>query len=118
MIEDRRRKKKLKDYIGTEFLIKIAAGAESFGLQPTRTSARTMMFPSKADNEQLWVYDEFRFISGLTRNKQILNIVRKLGKLAGEKIYSKRIYLFARILKTNPNELEVKTDRLFHELGW
>ena len=69
-------------------------------------------------DDDLVIYDEFRFISGITQNKEVKNLVRQFGKLSGEAVFNKRIYLKARIVKGSKNELLVDRTKLFHELGW
>ena len=66
----------------------------------------------------LFIYDEFRFVCGTVENEKLFQIVRQYGKLSGEHIYAKRIYLCAKIIGRNKNEIEVRTDELFHDLGW
>ena len=119
LIQDRRKKRVVKDYVGKEFLIKISAAKDQFGLQPSE-KALPPNFPmeSAGDDNDLWVYDQFRFVSGATRNDKLQNLVRQFGKLSGEKIYNKRIYLHARIRNNNKNELQVRTDQLLHDQGW
>ena len=51
-----------------------------------------------------------------------------LGRLAGEKNYNKRVYLYAKIVKEKSRgtkkkkpvsfELNIRTDEIFHDLGW
>ena len=56
---------------------------------------------------------------GKVENDELRQFVRQYGKLCGEKIYSKRIYLFARIEeKKSANYLQLRTDEMEHEQGW
>ena len=75
------------------------------------------MLGGGSGNEVL-IYDEFRFVSGSVENEKLFQIVSQYGKLSGEQIYAKRIYLLATIIGRNKNEIEVRTDELFHDLGW
>ena len=79
-----------------------------------------MIYRDKNDEEEdfLIVYDEFRFVSGSVENEKLFQIVRQYGKLSGEQNYHKRIYLWATIIGRNKNVIEVRTDELFHDLGW
>lgn len=77
-----------------------------------------MLIQKQPSDEVLLVYDKFRFVCGTASNQKLFDIVRQFGKLSGEKIYNKRIYLYARMSKGNKNELIVRTDELVHEQGW
>ena len=103
LIPNLKKKMKLKDYRGKEFLVKISNGDNNL---------------SHLFDDDLVIYDEFRFISGITQNKEVKNLVRQFGKLSGEAVFNKRIYLKARIVKGSKNELLVDRTKLFHELGW
>ena len=119
LIEDRAAKKKLKDYRRKEFLIKITAGDDGFGLDRSGEKHFGIdMGLVREDPNMLMIYDEFRFISGTTKCPKIWDIVRQFGKLSGEKCYNKRIFLHARLHRGNKNELLVRTDQFFHEQGW
>ena len=122
LIEDRTTKKKLKDYRGKEFLIKITAGPDHFGFDP-KLIRKNMKeyeapFSHNPSADEMWLYDEFRFVCGVAKNKKIEEIVRQFGKLTGEKTFTKQIFLHARMLRANKNELQVRTDHLLHDQGW
>ena len=126
LIPNRKKKMKLRDYKGKEFLVKIASGDNCFGQADALLTSLMQRMPKKncvdvhGISDNLLIYDEFRFVCGTVTgdNKEILNLVRQFGKLSGEKIYNKRIYLKARIMKGNKNELLVDTTQLYHEQGW
>ena len=103
LIPNRKKKMKLTDYRGKDFLVKISNGDNNFG---------------QAKDENLLIYDEFRFISGIAQNKEVKNLVRQFGRLSGEAVFNKRIYLKARIVMKSKNELLVDRTELFHDLGW
>ena len=44
--------------------------------------------------------------------------MRQFGRLSGEAVFNKRIYLKARIVMKSKNELLVDRTELFHDLGW
>ena len=114
---------KIVDYKGKEFIVKIAGGDNYFGLKPDMSKRPKehdisySMLGGGFGNEVV-IYDEFRFVSGSVENEKLFQIVRQYGKLSGEQIYAKRIYLWATIIGRNKNEIEVRTDELFHDLGW
>ena len=123
LIPDRRRQRKLGDYKGKEFLVKIGAGDNCFGFK--RDMSKMSSLHAMAYNmvggglgNELWIYDEFRFVCGTVENEKLFQIVRQYGKLSGEQNYNKRIYMCAKIIGRNKNEIEVRTDELFHDLGW
>ena len=124
MTEKRTAKKHLKDYIGKDFLVKFSAGDDGFGLDrsddATSLVERVTRVTRTGEPGDLWIYDEFRFISGITKCPKIFDLVRQFGKLSGEKCYNKRIFLLARLLG-GPHpvwKISVRTDQLFHEQGW
>ena len=121
LIEDRTAKKQLKDYRGKDFLVKISAGDDGFGLDRSGDAKSSVAGATRTGEAgDLWIYDEFRFISGATKCPKIFDLVRQFGKLSGEKCYNKRIFLFARLLG-GPHpvwKISVRTDQLFHEQGW
>ena len=43
-----------------------------------------------------------------------------IGKLAGEKLYNKRLYLMAKLVEWSKDKmtLDVKVDEFFHDQGW
>ena len=114
---------KMIDYKGKEFMVKIAAGDNYFGFKPDMSKRPAehvisySMLGGGCGNEVV-IYDEFRFVSGSVENEKLFQIVTQYGKLSGEQIYAKRIYLWAMIIGRNKNEIEVRTDELFHDLGW
>ena len=119
LIEDRTAKRHKSDYKGKEFLIKITAGDDGFGLDRS-TDTRGLGMGKNAEPGTLFIYDEFRFISGITKCSKLHDIVRQFGKLSGEKVSNRRIYLYARLL-FGPRpvcKLSVRIDKLFHEQGW
>ena len=132
LIPDRTKKMRLKDYIGKDFLVKISAGHNYFGfdfeeiLDKYRFHKKSEKSIEEMQNarqqmikeEYLVVYDEFRFISGTVKNDKLFDMVMQLGKLSGEQLYAKRLYVNARISGRNKNELNVRTDELFHDQGW
>ena len=121
LIDDRTSKKKLKDFKGKQFLVKITAGQDHFGFDEntmTRILKQNHLPSASRPIDELWVYDEFRFVCGATQNERMKEIVRQFGRLTGEKIFTKQIFLHARIHRANKNELEVRTDQLFHDQGW
>jgi len=122
LIKDERAKKKKKGYKNKEFLIKISCGGNGFGLDTekggTGLQKLAMMVCRQPDDDVLWVYDKFRFVCGTANNQKLFDVVRQFGKLSGEKVYNKRIYLYARMSKGNKNELIVRKDELVHEQGW
>ena len=95
LIEDRTAERHLTDYEGKEFLVKISAGDDGFGLDRS-TDSRSL--GRKGEPGSLWIYDEFRFISGITKHPKLIQIVHQFGKLSAEKISNKRIYFYARLL--------------------
>ena len=110
------KKKKLKEYRGVEFLVKVTAGTEYFGLD--REMRKEMRSDEEPEGDRLFVYDKFRFVCGTVKNDELKQFVREYGKLCGEKIYSKRIYLFAQICGKTKNHLQIRTDEMHHEQGW
>ena len=120
LIEDRTAKKQLKDYKGKNFLVKISAGDDGFGLDRSDAKSLVGRITRTGEPGDLWIYDEFRFISGITRCPKLFDLVREFGKLSGEKCYNKRIYLSARLLggPLPVWKISVRTDQLFHEQGW
>ena len=119
LIEDRTAKRHKSDYKGKEFLIKITAGDDGFGLDRS-TDTRGLGMGRNAEPGSLFIYDEFRYISGITKCPKLFEIVRQFGKLSGEKVSNRRIYLYARLL-CGPHpvwKLSVRIDKLFHEQGW
>ena len=110
------KKKKLKEYRGVEFLVKVTAGTEYFGLD--REMRKEMRSDEEPEGDRLFVYDKFRFVCGTVKNDELKQFVREYGKLCGEKIYSKRIYLFAQISGKTKNHLQIRTDEMHHEQGW
>ena len=123
LIPNRRRERKLGDYKGKEFLVKIGAGDNCFGFKrdmSKMSSLHAMSYKMAGGGlgNELWIYDEFRFVCGTVENEKLFQIVRQYGKLSGEQNYHKRIYLCAKIIGRNKNEIEVRTDELFHDLGW
>ena len=113
----------MRDYEGKEFLVKVSAGDDGFGLD--RSEDYTMLLLQTlgqqfAEPDSLWIYDEFRFISGATKCPKLLDIVRQFGKLSAEKVSNRRIYLYARLLG-GPRPfwtISVRTDQFSHEQGW
>ena len=73
---------------------------------------------SVLEDKFLIIYDEFRFIKGSVENDKLFDIVMQFGKLSGEQIYAKRIYMYAKIIGKKKNELLVRTDELLHDQGW
>ena len=117
LIEDRRAKKYLSDYEGKEFLVKISAGDDGFGLD---RSEDYRMLGKSVEPGVVWIYDKFRFISGATKCPKLFDIVRQFGKLSAEKVSNRRIYLYARLLG-GPRpvwRISVRTDQFSHEQGW
>ena len=107
---------KVRDYKKLDqFLIKITAGAEYFGLD---NSINKLKSDEEPEGDVLFAYDKLRFVCGTIQNDQLYEFVRQYGKLCGEKIFSKRIYLFAKIVGNSQTKLEVRTDEMNHELGW
>ena len=114
---------KISDYKGKEFMVKIGAGDNCFGLKPDMSKrpaehAITVAMLGGGSGNEVVIYDKFRFVSGSVENEKLFQIVRQYGKLSGEQNYNKRIYLWATIIGRNKNEIEVRTDELFHDLGW
>ena len=114
---------KIGDYKGKEFLVKIGAGDNHFGLKSDLSKmSATRAFSYKMSggglDNAIVIYDEFRFVCGTVENEKLFQIVRQYGKLSGEQNFNKRIYLWATIIGRNKNEIEVRTDELFHDLGW
>ena len=122
LIPDRTKKMKLKDYIGKEFLVKISAGDNYFGfdekLIQDHRKMNFYMLGGCHEHELLVIYDKFRFVCGTVKNVKLFDMVMQFGKLSGEQIYAKRIYINARIIGRNKNEIEVRTDELLHYQGW
>ena len=106
-------------YRDLEFLVKVTAGTEYFGLDQEMANAELQQ-DDEPDGKTLFVYDKLRFVCGRVENEGLNQFVRQYGKLCGEKIYSKRIYLFAKICDKakSANYLEVRTDEMEHEQGW
>ena len=100
----------LDQYLGKEFLVKVTAGRDHFGM--------TSQDLVSDEDEKLFVYDEYRFVTGITFNGKLFNIVRLFGKLTGEKIFSKKLYLYAKITKRDKTRIEVRTDQFVHNLDW
>ena len=100
----------LGDYLAKEFLVKVTAGRDHFGMISEDLIAD--------EDEQLLVYDEYRFVTGITCNSKLFNIVRLFGKLTGEKIFSKELYLYAKVTKREKTRIEVRTDQFVHNLDW
>ena len=112
------KKKKTRDYKGKEFLVKVTAGADYFGLDEAKANVK-LQEDEEPEGKTLNIYDKFRFVCGRVENDELRQFVRQYGKLCGEKIYSKRIYLFARIEeKKSANYLQLRTDEMEHEQGW
>ena len=114
---------KIVDYKGKEFIVKIAGGDNYFGLKPDMSKrpaehAITCSMLGGGSGNEVVIYDEFRFVSGTVENEKLFQIVRQCGKLSGEQNYHKIIYLWAKLIGRNKNEIEVRTDELFHDLGW
>ena len=110
------KKKRVRDYKKLDqFLIKITAGADYFGLDK---SINKLKSDEEPEGDVLFVYDKLRFVCGTIQNDHLYEFVRQYGKLCGEKIFSRRIYLFAKIVGSCQNNLEVRTDEMKHELGW
>ena len=101
LIEDRTAKKKVTDYQGKEFLVKVTAGDDGFGLDRSAEKKLGVIPAQNQDLQGLTIYDEFRFISGVTKCQKIWDIVRQFGKLSGDKIYNKRIFLYAQLHRGN-----------------
>ena len=122
LIEDRSAKKQVKDYRGRDFLVKISAGDDGFGLDRSDKKSLDLVAKITRTGEpgDMLIYDEFRFISGITRCPKIFDLVREFGKLSGEKCYNKRIYLTAKLLggPLPMWKIVVRTDQFFHEQGW
>ena len=67
LIPDRRRKMKIGDYKGKEFLVKIGAGDNHFGLKPDlskMSAVRAFSYIGGGLDNEVVIYDEFRFVSG------------------------------------------------------
>ena len=111
------KKKRLKDYKDREFLVKVTAGTEYFGLDEEMAKAKLQQ-DEEPEGSTLFVYDKLRFVCGVVENEGLNQFVRQYGKLCGEKIYSKRIYLFARICGKSENYLQIRTNEMEHEQGW
>merc|ERR1719239_228807 len=111
----------MKDYRRKDFLVKISAGGDNFGLDHLVNKSLDLVAKITRTGEpgDLWIYDEFRFISGITRCPKIFDLVREFGKLSGEKCYNKRIYLTAKLLggPLPMWKILVRTDHFFHEQG-
>ena len=74
--------------------------------------------PLGKGNDLILVYDEYRFVSGTAKNEDLRNLVRQFGKLSGEQIYNKQLYLKVKLKGKNKNNLEVRTAEIFHNQGW
>ena len=109
---------KVSQYEGKEFLVKIAAGNNWFGLDGKNMKGLKKNSIITGDNDTLFVYDEYRFVSGIVEHEKLNSLIRQFGKLSGEKIYNKQIYFKAKLKGKNKNHLEVKTDKLYHDQGW
>ena len=70
------------------------------------------------EKDEMFLYDKYRFVCGTVVNDHLHDFVMQYGKLCGEQVFSKRIYLFANILGKNKNELEVRTDQMEHFKDW
>ena len=110
LLQNRMKKMTLDDYLGREFLVKVTAGRDHFGMNSQDLVSD--------EDEKLFVYDEYRFVSGITCNSKLFTLVRLFGKLTAEKIFSKRLYLFAKITKRDKTRIEVRTDQFVHNLDW
>ena len=68
---------------------------------------------------ELWIYDEFRNISGVAQDICLTKKVRALGRLGGEKVYNKRIYLHSKLVKYTSNTIiiEVNSELVLHDQG-
>ena len=105
LIEDRTdRTKRLKDYKGKEFLVKITTCEEGY---------------DPKDDDRILVYDEARFICGRATNPKIYDLTRNFGKLCMDKLYSKRIYLKARLIGKTRNRIRlVDINKFYHDQPW
>ena len=50
----------------------------------------------------------------------MLNIIYFTGRLSGEKVYNKRVYLYATLVKKDKEHffIKVRTDEILHDQGW
>ena len=91
--------------------MKVQAGSEG-------TTLGVGGISSPIEDSKLLIYDKSRIVSGSVENARLFNLVRQFGKLGSQLNFSKKIFLFARILKKNIDFIEVNTDRLFHDQDW
>ena len=106
--EELRRK---KDLLNIEFLVKVQAGKEGHILHGGGLA-------NKVEDSNITIYDKSRTVSGSVNNEKLFNLVRQFGKLCSEMNYSKRIFLYAKILKKNVDHIQVRTDLLLHDQDW
>ena len=131
-IENHRAKKSMSFYKKKEFLVKVNHGDTLFGLQePTQLEqmadilldhpqASEIKKISEKNKDNLCIYDKFRNISGITTNDKLVALIRSTGRLSGDQIYNKRVYLWASLVRHKDKTIviNVKTDKILHDLGW
>ena len=121
LIEDRTdRTKRLKDYKGKEFLVKITAGGGPRKYSSGGNSGLGLeQGDDPNDDDRILVYDEARFICGRATNPKIYDLTRNFGKLCMDKLYSKRIYLKARLIGKTRNRIRlVDINKFYHDQPW
>ena len=105
-----------------EFLVKLANGDDYYGLPQSKKMKQRNEYLNfkKKHPDDLWIYDKFRNISGISQHRELTKFVRQLGRLAGEKVYNKRVYLYARLISLGKKKivLEVRSNEILHEQGW
>ena len=120
MIENHTKPLPLSHYKHGEFLVKLSHGQDHYGLTKSNNKVELGLSGETRSPYEVWVYDEFRNISGLAEHKQLTQLIRHLGRLASEKIYNKRVYLYARLISFTKDNLviEVRSDLILHEQEW
>ena len=98
-----------------QFMVKLNHGDNSFGLREKDEGN------NPDENKIVMIYDQYRNISGLCYDKQLIRFIRELGKLSGEKVYNKRTFLMASVLgktKAGHIKIKIKTDIVYPDQDW
>ena len=111
IIENHAKKLPISFYKKNNFLVKVSHGKDYYGLKKDVETVSPY---------ELWIYDEFRNISGVAQDIDLTNKVRALGRLGEEKVYNKRIYLHANLIKHTFDKIviEVNSELVLHDQGW